>query len=186
MNERVKILRKSLDLSQESFANKLGVTKATISRIEKGVNNLTEQMIKSICREFKVNEDWFRYGTGNMINEPDEFSLDEYVKSKGATDLELLLIKSFFEIPKNIRTTFLNYFERTITDNIVQNEYVATAADEIAKYTTEHEKEDVAEDIRRTLLNQMYINKELEAYKQELEAETKEKKSSASGKPKGA
>ena len=46
--ERVKEIRKSLDLTLEKFGEKLGVTKTTISRIEKGVNNLTDQMTKSI------------------------------------------------------------------------------------------------------------------------------------------
>ena len=66
MNERVKELRKDLGLSGEKFGDRLGVSKTAVSLIESGKNNLTEQMIKSICREFNVNEEWFRYGTGEM------------------------------------------------------------------------------------------------------------------------
>ena len=71
MNKRVKILRKSLGLSGEKFGEKLGVQKTAISKIERGENNLTEQMIKSICREFNVNEEWLRNGTGRMYVELD-------------------------------------------------------------------------------------------------------------------
>lgn len=63
MNERVKELRKFLGLSGEKFGEKLGVKKNAISQIETGRNSLTEQMVKSICREFQVNEDWLRNGT---------------------------------------------------------------------------------------------------------------------------
>ena len=67
MNERFKNLRIELNFSQEYIGNKLGVTKSTISRLEKGINKFTERMITSICREFNVNEEWLRHGTGEMF-----------------------------------------------------------------------------------------------------------------------
>ena len=68
MNERVKELRSALGLSAEKFGARVGVTRSAISRIENGVVNVTEQMQKSICREFNVSEDWLRNGTGEMFN----------------------------------------------------------------------------------------------------------------------
>ena len=65
--ERVKELRKTLNLTLEEFGSKVGVTKQTISRIENGVNNLTDQMLLFICREYNVNEEWIRNGTGEMF-----------------------------------------------------------------------------------------------------------------------
>lgn len=72
MNERIKFLRKKLGLTLDKFGERLGVTKTTISRLENGVNNVTEQMIKSICREFDVNEGWLRTGEGDPFTEIDE------------------------------------------------------------------------------------------------------------------
>ena len=69
MNERVKQLRKALDLTLEKFGEKLGVKKSAISLIENGERNLTDQMVKSICREFDVDEEWLRNGTGSMFIE---------------------------------------------------------------------------------------------------------------------
>ena len=69
--ERVKKVRKSLNLTLEKFGEKVGVTKQTVSRIENGVNNLTEQMIKSICREFNVDYIWLTTGEGEMFIEFD-------------------------------------------------------------------------------------------------------------------
>jgi transcriptional regulator with XRE-family HTH domain len=79
LNERVKLIRKTLKLKQDEFGNRLGVTKASISRLEAGINNLTDQMVKSICREFDVNENWLRNGSGDMFQQllPE----DEYVKA---------------------------------------------------------------------------------------------------------
>lgn len=68
MKSRLKQIREYYDLTMEKFGERLGVTRATISRLEKGERNLTEQMIKSICREFSVNEEWFKSGDGEMFN----------------------------------------------------------------------------------------------------------------------
>lgn len=68
MNERVKELRTVLGLSAEKFGARVGVTRSAISRIENGTVNVTGQMIISICREFNVNEEWLRNGSGEMFN----------------------------------------------------------------------------------------------------------------------
>ena len=69
MNERVKELRTALGLSAEKFGAKIGVTRSAISKMELGVCNISEQSIISICREFNVNEEWLRHGTGEMFND---------------------------------------------------------------------------------------------------------------------
>lgn len=66
---RVKKLRKELGLTLEKFGKPLGVGKTAISKIENGENNLTDQMIISICREFNVNEKWLRDGEGEMFEQ---------------------------------------------------------------------------------------------------------------------
>lgn len=78
MNKRIKTLRKTLNLTLEQFGERVGVTKMTISRIENGKNNVTEQMCKSICREFNIREDWLRNGTGEMF---EDLSEDEKIAS---------------------------------------------------------------------------------------------------------
>lgn len=66
-NERVRALRKELGLTLQAFGDRLGVTRATVSRIENGVNNLSDQMVVSICREYGVSEKWLRDGDGEMF-----------------------------------------------------------------------------------------------------------------------
>lgn len=66
MNERVKELRKALGFSGEKFGERLGITKHAVSKIENNLVGLSESNIKAICREFNVNEEWLRYGKGEM------------------------------------------------------------------------------------------------------------------------
>lgn len=70
--ERIKDVRNSLGFTLEKFGEKLGVTKTAISRIEKGERSLTEQMTKSICREFSVDYMWLTTGEGEMFVESDD------------------------------------------------------------------------------------------------------------------
>lgn len=76
MGERVKELRKALGLSGEKFGEKIGLKRNSLSQIETGKNNLSEQNILAICREFNVNENWLRYGTGEMFK---DMTLDEEI-----------------------------------------------------------------------------------------------------------
>ena len=67
MNERIKALRKELKMSQDVFAEKLGLTKNYISLVENGNRKLSEQSIKVLCSILNVNEEWLRTGNGEMF-----------------------------------------------------------------------------------------------------------------------
>nr|DAW33938.1 MAG TPA: Helix-turn-helix XRE-family like protein [Bacteriophage sp.] len=64
MNERIKALRKELGLTQEQFAQRVGLTKNYISLVENGSRSLAPRTVGDICREFNVNEAWLRDGIG--------------------------------------------------------------------------------------------------------------------------
>lgn len=112
--ERIKEIRKTLGLTLEKFGNRVGVGKSAISNIENGNRGITEQMQKAICREFNVSEEWLRDGVGSMFVEPDTFSLDDFAKSRGMTDLEKEIIKTYFEIDPDIRKIVLNHFKEKL------------------------------------------------------------------------
>lgn len=69
MSERIKQLRKALDLTQQKFADKLGVKRNTVGQWECGINAITDRVIFSICREFDVSEEWLRTGEGEMFEQ---------------------------------------------------------------------------------------------------------------------
>ena len=65
--ERIREVRKALGLTLEKFGERIGIKKNSVSQIENGVNNLTEQMTKAICREFHVDYIWLTTGEGDMF-----------------------------------------------------------------------------------------------------------------------
>lgn len=100
VNERVKEIRKSNELTMEKFGQRLGVGKVAISCIESGKNNVTEQMIKSICREFGYREEWLRDGIEPKKPEKlEEDELAEYIEDLLSTESPVYtLIKSILTI----------------------------------------------------------------------------------------
>ncbi len=94
-NERVKEVRKSLNLTLEKFGERVGVGKTAISNIEKGNRNLTEQMTKSICREFGVDYIWLTTGEGEMFVDSDDDFLERIDRiMAGENDDKKAMIKA--------------------------------------------------------------------------------------------
>lgn len=67
MNERLKKLRKTLDLTQQEFANKIGIARGNIGAYEVGKNAPSDAVISLICKQFNVDENWLRTGEGEMF-----------------------------------------------------------------------------------------------------------------------
>lgn len=111
MNERIKKLRRSLDLTQQDFTDRLGTTRNNIAGYETGRRALSVAVISLICREFNVSETWLRTGEGEMFAPEPEFNLDEYVKRRGMTALERDILKAYLDLDLNLRETLLQHFK---------------------------------------------------------------------------
>ena len=112
MKNRVSNIRKALHLSQESFGSRLGVTGASISRIEKGERSITEQMILAICREFNVREEWLRDGKGDMFL---DFTEDEFAKAAASLSSDAFvrsLIVEYWKLDDDGKKLFREFIHR--------------------------------------------------------------------------
>ncbi len=112
MKERIKKLRKFFDLTQQEFANRLGIKRNTIANYEVGRNTPIDAVLSLICREFGVNEKWLRTGEEPMFIEAETFNLDCYLKEKGASDEELDIIKVYFSLDIDVRRALVEHFKK--------------------------------------------------------------------------
>lgn len=112
--ERIKEIRSSLGLTLEKFGEKVGVTKQTISRIENGINNLTEQMAKSICREFNVDYIWLTTGEGNMFVDTDDNFIEKIDRIMASED--------------DVRKNFFKFMLSLSYDDVVALERIMNSA----------------------------------------------------------
>lgn len=114
MHDRIRELRKKhLHLSQTEFGERLGVSRSVIKNIELDALARPDQklsLIKLMCKEFSVSEEWLLNGTEPMFIKPDTFSLDQFVRDQGGTDLEIEIVKAYFELDKDVRLSAVNYF----------------------------------------------------------------------------
>ena len=69
IGERVKELRKQVNLTQQAFADRLNLKRNTVGSYEVNVVEPSDRTISDICREFNVNETWQRTGEGEMFNQ---------------------------------------------------------------------------------------------------------------------
>lgn len=101
--DRVKAIRKALNLSLEKFGEKLGVRKTAVSKIERGEVNLTEQMTLSICREYNVNYDWLKNEEGDMFSDLPATILGELCRQHDLDSFDRSLIELYLDLPADFR-----------------------------------------------------------------------------------
>ncbi|GHS94101.1 hypothetical protein AGMMS50276_06030 [Synergistales bacterium] len=68
MQDRIRAVRKTMNMSQMEFAKRLGLTQTSLSMIETGNSPVTKKNVKLICVMFNINENWLRAGEGEMFS----------------------------------------------------------------------------------------------------------------------
>lgn len=116
MNKRVKMVRKALHISQQEFANRIGLKRCSISSIETNAHPPSEQTILNICREFSINEHWLRTGEGEMFTKEQRNTLEELKKKMELSDSETKFLIGYFHLNIHQRELFCNCIQ-----NIVRN-----------------------------------------------------------------
>ena len=116
INQRIKIFRKSLHLSQEEFGKRIGLKKSAASWIEKEGSTITDANIRLICTTFGVSERWLREGTGDMLAQ----TRDDYVRAfaerchLGETFIQVM--KNFLALSEEDRATMFRLIQQVAAD----------------------------------------------------------------------
>lgn len=108
-----------LKLTQQGFADKVGTSRSNIACYETGKNTPSDAVISLICKEFCVNEDWLRNGTGEMFKEkPPEDEVASYVEElledDGNPFFEIIIgmMKAYHQMDETSRQAALEFFRR--------------------------------------------------------------------------
>ena len=122
VGSRIKELRNSLDLTQQKFADRLGIQRGIIGKYEVDVSAPSDAVISLICREFNVREAWLRDGTGEMLE----------VKPR-AEELGELVRKLLADRPESFRsrliTSLLRFEPNSPEWQILENIYNSIASE---------------------------------------------------------
>lgn len=130
MNERIKLLRKSLGLTQQEFADKLNIKRGAVANYEIGRNEPIDAVVSLICRTFNVNEGWLRDGNGEMFVErsPDEevgYYVEDLLEYDGNGnafyDAIIEMMKTYHSLDDKSKTVIREYF-RNVAEGIKNKE----------------------------------------------------------------
>lgn len=142
LKERLKKIRTLKKMSQEEFGKRLGVTKSTISNIENGRFNITDTMIKLVCSEFNINEDWLRTGNGgddNIFSQNDRFS-DIGQASKSPESFRNFLIKMMENLPDEYCDYLYNEFMKFVIQKDSSNSEQSLTQKTVSELEEEYKK----------------------------------------------
>lgn len=98
MKDRIKKIRKELDLTQQEFADRLGIKRNTISTYESGRNIPIDAVVSLICREFDIREEWLRTGEGEMFKPKPSDILDQLAYKYQFSNADYAIVEKFISL----------------------------------------------------------------------------------------
>lgn len=122
MNERIRCLREELGLSRAAFGQKIGVSGDVINNLERGRVEIKEPMIKLICSEFSINEDWLRTGTGEMKVKSPTDTMEQLKREFGLDDFSYNLVYQYLKLDAEQRQTVRDFFYNVVETGVMDED----------------------------------------------------------------
>lgn len=124
ISDRIRKLRKNLDLTQKDFGERIGLKSNSIALIEGG-RNTSEQTLFAICREFGVNEEWLKTGNGEMFTPKASNMLEALAKERGLSHGAYIAIEKFLNLKPELQNGIIEYF-REVTVALESDDILAS------------------------------------------------------------
>ena len=156
MKERIRKLRRMLDLTQQAFGERIGIKRNTVANYETGRNEPVDSVVALICREFNVNEDWLRTGAGEMFNPEPSDELDALASKFGLSHGEYIFLEKYLKLKREERDNVFDFFMDVCA--AIEGSGVSSSADAAPG-------------------SDLDIDAEVEAYRKQLEAQKKAQES---------
>ena len=118
MNQRLKELRKQLGLTQQEFADRIGIKRNAVTNYEVGRNEPADMVVSLICREFNVNEQWLRNGAGEMFADVPRDTVDALCQEFRLDAFDKAIIEEYLRMDEHSRRIVKDYIRR-IAEKVV-------------------------------------------------------------------
>lgn len=115
LGERIRKLRRVLDLTQQEFADQIGSKRNTIATYEMGRTAPSAAIITLICREFGVNEVWLRTGEGEMFVPSPTSELDALAsRYPRMTHETYVFIEKLVNLPEEDQNVIMGFLREVV------------------------------------------------------------------------
>ena len=127
MNDRIKKLRLTLNMTQAEFASHIGVKRNTVSAYESGRNSPITSVVNLICSEFNVSKSWLLYGEGKMFDAQPYRSLDSLAADNDLSVFDYLLLEKYMTLKKADRNAVVRYVQQ-VADAMINTKAPASVS----------------------------------------------------------
>lgn len=166
MKERIKKIRKELDLTQQEFADRLGIKRGAIANYEIGRNEPADSVISLICREFNIREEWLRTGEGKMIKPKPSDILDQLADKYQLSNSDYIIVEKFLSLSPEMRKGLFNFFHE-----------ITAALDGLNPVAPAHRETEVSASASENVADR--IEAEVNDYRRELKLEARQAEESS-------
>jgi transcriptional regulator with XRE-family HTH domain len=128
-------------LTQQEFAERIGLKRNTIGQYEIGRNNPTSSVINLICREYGVNEEWLKTGEGEIFAPKPVDDLEVLVNKYNLSHNDYVLLEKFIEMSDSERKVILDYIIK-VAATITAEDAGMTIDEKVADYRRQLEMEE--------------------------------------------
>lgn len=128
IGNRIKKIRKELDLTQTEFAFRIGSLQNTITRYENNQRSPSASVINNICKTFDVNEEWLRTGNGEMFNPAPKSELESLVEKYELSHEDFSLIEEFVNLKKEQRKVITEFVKKAAANFIPSGSSISEEA----------------------------------------------------------
>ena len=115
IGNRLKTIRKALNLNQTDFGTRINLSQTTIGQYEKETRPITERVISQLVSEFHINEEYLRHGTGDMFIDQKPKLVQQLAEELALSDREQRLLLTFLEFPPDTRSQILDFAQDFIS-----------------------------------------------------------------------
>ena len=117
LHERIKKIRVDLELTQQQYADELGVSRDTVNNLERGRMQIKEMYIRLICKTFRVNYFWLTEEKGEPFIGVPDIIMDDVIEEYNLDDTDRCLIEEYVKLSPDSRTVIkeylMNIFKKT-------------------------------------------------------------------------
>lgn len=110
MNDRLRLLREEMGLSRAAFGQRIGVSGDVVNNLERGRVEIKEHIVKLICSEFSINEEWLRNGTGERKIATPSGVMEQLKKEFNLDDFAYNFVYEYLKLDESKRSAVRDFF----------------------------------------------------------------------------
>ncbi len=138
INDRLKEVRLTLDLSQERFGQPLGLTKTSVSASENGNRIVSDRTVLLLRASYSVNPNWMYTGEGKMFLDDGGDFISEMAAKYQLSDFQQTLVRAVYEMPPELQRMAVEVARKIAADSYKNAEIDETEHERIERITNQY------------------------------------------------